>query len=97
MLLVCTGVGGCLCPKNSKVCRAATALRQFMNNVPASALAAEESTALTICAIVITAQLLGGVSVSLDMKKCPLALLRALLSDRYDALLWAASTMSLVL
>ena len=85
ILLVCIGVGCCLCPKNSKVCLAGTALQQLMNNVPTLALAAEESTALIICDIVITAPLFGDVSVLLDMKKCPLALLRALLSDRYNA------------
>jgi hypothetical protein len=35
--------------------------------------------------------LLGGVSLSLDMKKCPPALLLALLSDKYDASLCAAN------
>jgi hypothetical protein len=68
-----------------------------MNSAPTSASAADDSTALIICEIVITAPLLGGVSVSLDMKKCPPALLRTLLSDRYDASLCTANTMSLAL
>ena len=69
VLLVCIGVGGCLCPRDSKTCLAGTASRQLMNNAPTSASAAEDSTALIICEIVITAPLLCGVSVSLDMKK----------------------------
>ena len=97
VLSVCIGVGGCLCPRNSKTCLAGTASRQLMNNAPTSASAAEDSTALIICEMVITAPLLSGVSALLDMKKCPPALLRALLLDRYDASLCAANTMSLAL
>ncbi len=89
------GVGGCGCPKNSKSCLAGTALRQLMKSAPILASAAEDRTALIICKIVITAPLFGGVSVLLDMKICPPALLRALLLERYDASLCAASTISL--
>ena len=91
------GVGGCGCPKNSKSCLAGTASWQLMNKAPTLALAAEDSTALIICEIVITAPLLDGVLVSLDMKKCPPALLGALLLDRYDALLCTANTILLAL
>ena len=98
VLSVCIGVGGCLCPRNSKTCLAGTAAsRQLMNNALTSASAAEDSTALIICEMVITAPLLSGVSASLDMKKCPPALLCALLLDRYDTSLCAANTMSLAL
>ncbi len=97
VLSVCIGVGGCLCPRNSKTCLVGTASWQLMNNAPTSASAAEDSTALIVCEMVITAPLLSGGLALLDMKKCPPALLRALLSDRYDASLCAANTMSLVL
>ena len=76
---------------------AGTASRQLMNYAPTSASAAEDSATLIICEIVITAPSLCGVSVSLDMKKCPPALLRALLLDRYNASLCAANTMLLAL
>ncbi len=52
-------------------------------------------TAFMIWVIVRTAPLLGGRAVSVDMKKCPPALLLALDSDRYDALLCPARTMLL--
>jgi len=87
VLSVCIGVGGCGCPKNSSTCLAGTASRQLMNSAPISASAAEDITALIICDIVCMAPLLGGTSTLLDMKKWPPALLRALLSERYDALL----------
>ena len=52
-------------------------------------------TALIIYKIVNTFLLLVDVSTLFDTKKCPLALLRALLSERYDVLLCPARTMSL--
>ena len=48
-----------------------------------------------ICGMVKTAPLLGGVSTLLGIKKFLLALLLALLSDRYKALLCPASTILL--
>ena len=52
-------------------------------------------TALIICAVVWIAPLLAGDGVSSDMKKCPPARLRALISDRYEASLCAARNMLL--
>ena len=95
VLSVCIGVGGCLCPMNSRMCHAGTASWQFKYSAPTLALAADDSTALIICNIVNTAPLLVGVSTLFDMNKCPLALLRALLSERYNALLCPARTVSL--
>ena len=51
VLLVCIGVGGCLCPMNSRMCCTGTASRQFMYSAPTSTLAADDSTALIICNI----------------------------------------------
>ena len=82
VLSVCIGVGGYGCPRNSSTCRAGIASQQLMNNAPTSASAADDMTALMICDIVLMAPLLGGTSTLLDKKKCPPALLRALLSDR---------------
>ena len=56
---------------------------------------AEDMTALMILVTVKTDPLLAGYSVLLDKKKCPPALLLAYDSERYDALLWHASIMSL--
>ena len=98
VVLVCMGVGGCGCPKKSKTkswLAGTGASWQLMNNAPTLASAAEKSTTLIICKIVITAPFLGGVSMLLDMKKCQPALLHALLSERYFSLLCAASTMLL--
>jgi hypothetical protein len=52
-------------------------------------------TAFMIWATVRTALLLGGRAMFVDMKKCHPALLLALDSDRYDALLCPARTMLL--
>ena len=58
--------------------------------------AAEDMKDFMIWAMFMTAPLFGGVLVSLDMKKCPPALLRAFDSERYEASLCTTSTMSLV-
>ena len=47
-------------------------------------------TVLIICAILRTTPLLDGFSVLSDMQECSLALLRALVSKRYDAFLCMA-------
>ena len=44
VLLVCIGVGGCLCPMNSRMCRDGTASRKFMYSAPTSASAVNDST-----------------------------------------------------
>ncbi len=61
---------------------AGTASQQLMYSAPISALAAEDMTALIICAMVWIAPLLAGDGVLSDMKKCPPARLRALVSDK---------------
>ncbi len=58
------------------------ASQQFMYRAPISASAADDITALMIFAIVRTAPLFGGSASLFDMKKCPPAWLRALVSDR---------------
>ena len=82
VLLVCTGVGGCLCPMISSACRAGIASLQFMKRAPSSASAAEDITALMIWETVRMAPLFDGMASSLDMKKCPPALLLAFDSDK---------------
>ncbi len=68
---------------------------QLMSRASTSASAAKDMTALIICVIVRMAPLFGGLAVLLDMKKCPPAWLRVFDSERYDALLCPARTMSL--
>ena len=68
VLLVFIGVGGCLCPMNSRLCRAGTASWQFMYSAPTLASAAGDNTALIICDIVNTAPLLVGNLSLFDMK-----------------------------
>ena len=70
-------VGGCGWPISSRSCLWGIAARELMYSAPSSASAADDMTALMICAIVRTAPLLCGISLSLDRKKCPPALLRA--------------------
>jgi hypothetical protein len=55
---------------------------QLMYRALISASAADDMTALMICEIVRIAPLLLGIVSSFDMKKCPPALLRALVSER---------------
>ena len=92
---VCTCVGGCLWPIYSRAWQAGTASRQLMKRAASLTSAAEDMTAFMIWAMVMTAPLFGGVSVSLDMKKCPPALIRAFDSERYEASLCTTRTMSL--
>ena len=54
---------------NSRVWQAGTASLQLMQRVHTSASAADDMTALIICAVVRKAPLLGGFAVLLDMKK----------------------------
>ena len=87
--------GGGLCPIYSSDCHTGMDSLQFMNSAPISASAADYMTALMILAIVNTAPLLGGNIVLLDIKKCSPALLRDFVSERYEASLWPARTISL--
>ena len=73
------------------------ASRQLMKRAPSLASASEDMTALIICEMVMTAPLLGGMAELLDMKKCPPALLRAFVSERYEASLWPARTILMAL
>ena len=57
---------------------------QFMNSAPSSASAVDYTTDLMILKTVNTAPLLGGKFVFLDIKKCPPALLRAFVLERYE-------------
>ena len=66
-----------------------------MYRAPSLALVAEDMTALMIWVTERTAPFLGGSAELLDIKKCPLARLRAFDSDRYDALECTARTISL--
>jgi hypothetical protein len=66
-----------------------------MCNAPSSASAAEDMTALMICAMVNIASLFHGTSSFLDRKTCSQVHLGALVSDRYEALLCSASIMLL--
>ena len=82
VLSVCIGVGGCLCHRNSRACRAGMASLQSKQRARILASAVDDMTALIICEIVRMAPLLLGFVSLLDMNKCPPALLRALVSDK---------------
>ena len=77
--------------------RIETAVFAFINKAPSSASAADDMTARMICEMLRTAPLFVGMSSFADMNMCPPARLQALGSDKYDASLWMASTMSLAL
>ena len=72
-----------------------TAWDALMYNPANSASAALDMTDLMMLDVLMIAPLLGGLSTSDDMKKCPPALLLAPASLNYDALLCTANTMSL--
>ncbi len=94
-LPVWMGVQVCGCPISLSMCCMETAILALMNNVPSLASAADDITALIICNILSTAPLLMGMSSVPAMNMWPPALLRALGSDRYDALLRIVSLISL--
>ena len=71
------------------------ASRQLMKSALSSASATEDMTDLMILATVKTDLLLVGYSALLDKKKWLPVLILALDSERYEASLWPASTMSL--
>ena len=81
VLLVCIGVGGCLCPMISSACRAGIASLQFMKRALSLASAAEDITDLMIWETVRMAPLFDGMASSLGMKKYPPALLLSFDSD----------------
>ena len=82
VLLVCIGVGGCLYPIISSACCAGIAYLQFMKRDTSSASAAEDITDLMIREKGRMEPLFAGMSSSLDMKKCPPALLLAFDSEK---------------
>jgi hypothetical protein len=94
-LSVCMGVQICGCPISSRVRCMETSVLTLMNNAPSLASAADDITALIICNMLSTALLLMGMSSVPAINMWPQALLQALGSDRYDALLGIASLMSL--
>ncbi len=74
-LSVCMGVQVCRCPISLRVRRMETAVLALMNSVPSSASAANDITALIICNMLSTAQLLMGMSSLPAMNMWPPALL----------------------
>ena len=94
-LSVCIGVRGCGCPSLMSVCRIEMAVFALMNRAPSSASAADDMTARIIWEMLRTAPLLMGILSFPAMNMWPPARLRDLGSERYDALLWIARTMSL--
>ena len=80
VLLVCIGVGGCLCPIISNDWRAGIASKQFINRAPSLASAEEDMIALMIWEIVMTAPLFDGMAALSDIKNYPPALILALVS-----------------
>jgi hypothetical protein len=94
-LLVCMGVQVCGGPISLRVHCMETAVLALMNSAPSLASTADDITALIICYMLSTAPLLMGMSSLPAMNMWPPALLQALGSDRYNALLWIASLMLL--
>ncbi len=94
-LLVWMGVQVCRCPISLSVRCMETAVLALINNAPSLASAADDITALIICNILSTAPLLMGTSSMPAINMWPPALLQALGSDSYDALLCIASFISL--
>ena len=94
-LSVCIGVWGCGCPSSVSVCRIEMAIFALMKRAPSSASAADDMTARIIWEMLRTAPLLMGILSCPAMNMCPPARLRDFGSERYDASLWIARTMSL--
>ncbi len=94
-LSVCMGVQVCGCPISSRLRCIETAILVLMNSALSLASAVNDITALIICDMLSITPLLMGMSSFPAMKMWPPALLRALGSDRYNALLWIASLISL--
>ena len=95
VLLVCIGVWGCGCQSSISVCCIETAIFALMNMAPSSASAVDDMTAWIICEMLRTAPLLMGISSFPAMNMWLPARLRDLGSERYDASLWIARTVSL--
>ncbi len=70
-LLVCSSVGGCLCPVSSRMILMYTASLAIMYSPANSVSVDEDITCLIMWAMFSTALLFGGIGVSLDRKNCP--------------------------
>jgi hypothetical protein len=94
-LSVCIGVQVWGCPISLRVRCMETAVLALMNSALSLASAADDIAALIICNMFSTDLFLMGMSSLPAMNMWPPTLLQALGSDRYNALLWIASLMSL--
>ncbi len=81
-LSVCIGVGDCLWPISLRMICMYTASCAMMYSITSSASVADAITFFIMCAMLRMDLLLAGSCMSLDKKKCPPALLRALGSLR---------------
>ena len=70
VLSICTGVVSCFCPISPRACWEVKASFKLIKREASLSSASENMKALMIWAMVMTAPLLGGVAVFLDMKKC---------------------------
>ena len=95
VLSVCMGIGSFLCPITSRTIRAGIDSRQLTKSAQSSTSAAEDMTSLIIWDIFMTAPLLDVFSDSSITKTCPPDLLQDLDSERYEASLCPARTLSL--
>ena len=76
-LLVCSGVGSCLCPISLSMILMYTALRAIMYRPVSLASVADDITYLIMCAMLKTAPWFCGMALLLERKKCDPALLCA--------------------
>lgn len=76
-LSVWMGVGGWGCPISSRICLIYTVSLALVHSAPSSASAADDMTALMICAMFRMDPLGGGMSSLFNRKKCPPTLLLA--------------------
>ena len=76
VLSICTGVGSFLCPISPRACWEVKASFKLIKREASLSSASENMKALMIWVMVMTALLLGGVEVLLDMKKVPPARIR---------------------
>ena len=96
-LSVCIGVQGCRCPNSISVCRIEMAVFALMKRAPSSSSAADDMMARIICEMLRTAPLLMGILSFPAMNiSWPMARLRDLSSERYNASLWIARTTMLL-
>ncbi len=97
LLSVCIGVGGWGRLSSSSVWCMETAVFALMKRAPSSSSSADYMTAHIMCKILRTAQLFVGMLSLPAINMCPPTWLRAFSSDKYEAPLCIARTMSLAL